>query len=141
MITYSTCSPLIPAASSAALIAAVPSSPAVMPAKAPESLPMGVRWPETMTEPGMESPPGRWGARRRAGTAVTTGGDRDARCASSQRVPDALGFRTYPRPRAVAQGSRRRSEWSRIGSAREFRDPGHERGPLVAQRLVAHEEP
>jgi hypothetical protein len=53
MITYSTCSPLIPAASRAALIAVVPRSPAVMPAKAPESLPMGVRLPETMTEPGM----------------------------------------------------------------------------------------
>ena len=37
-----------------ALIAAVPRSPAVMPANAPESLPMGVRLPETMTEPGIQ---------------------------------------------------------------------------------------
>src|SRR5438105_1124283 len=46
----------MPARSSAALMANPPNSDAENDASAPDSLPMGVRAPETMTEPGM--PPG-----------------------------------------------------------------------------------
>src|SRR3954451_4188803 len=53
MITYSTWSPLMPARSSAALMAKPPKSIAVKLLKAPDSFPIGVRAPATMTEPGI----------------------------------------------------------------------------------------
>src|ERR1700710_2612093 len=56
MITYWTWSPLMPARSRAAEMATPPRSIAVKLLRAPESFPMGVRAPATMTEPGIAEP-------------------------------------------------------------------------------------
>src|SRR3954451_2564021 len=56
MITYWTWSPEMPARSSAALMAKPPRFIAVKLLSAPESFPIGVRAPATMTEPGIETP-------------------------------------------------------------------------------------
>src|SRR4051812_46946676 len=53
MITYSTWSPEIPDRCNAAEMANPPRSIAVKPLSAPDSLPIGVRAPPTITEPGM----------------------------------------------------------------------------------------
>jgi hypothetical protein len=50
MITYCTCSPVMPARSMAALIAKPPSSAPENGRSAPSSLPMGVRAPATITD-------------------------------------------------------------------------------------------
>src|SRR3954452_19170442 len=83
MRTCSTCSGLIPARSSAALMAKPPSSAALNDASAPLILPIGVRAPATMYEPGMASSPRC--ARRPGDAAPASVGPRDGRAATTAR--------------------------------------------------------
>ena len=81
-----------------------PSSMALNPARAPESLPMGVRAPATMTDPGMARPPSLAPVRLPVGTpsygpTIVGGHERDPRAPSSPvRRPTSWPPCPCPRP-------------------------------------------
>src|SRR5680860_1921327 len=119
MSTESTWSGATPARSNAALMAKPPRSMALNDASAPESLPMGVRADETMTEPGMGAP------------LVVVRASRCYREVTSWIVP-------APRPAASRRPARIRGVASRYVLGHDQRDRRH---PCRHHRCLLYTSP